>query len=95
MYDLTGFQRDLMYIVAGLEEPSGLAIQEELETYYDKEVFTGRLYPNLDALVDRGLIEKGEYDRRANYYVLTEQGRQELEDRQEWQEKCLKSIRSE
>jgi len=27
MYDLTGFQRDLLYVIAGLEEPHGLAIK--------------------------------------------------------------------
>ncbi len=31
MYDLTGFQRDLLYVVAELEVPHGLAIKEELK----------------------------------------------------------------
>lgn len=35
MYDLTAFQRDLLYVVAGLDEPHGLAIKEELENYYE------------------------------------------------------------
>jgi DNA-binding PadR family transcriptional regulator len=50
MYDLTGFQRDLLYVAAGLDEPHGLAIKEELENYYEKEIHHGRLYPNLDTL---------------------------------------------
>lgn len=95
MHELTGFQRDLMYVVAGLEEPYGLAIQEELEAHYDKSVYVGRLYPNLDTLADKGLIEKGEYDKRMNYYVLTDQGRKELEARREWQKKHLESLQSE
>ncbi|MDG5761937.1 helix-turn-helix transcriptional regulator, partial [Natronococcus sp. A-GB1] len=45
MYDLTAFQRDLLYVAAGLDEPHGLAIKEELENYYEKEVHHGRLYP--------------------------------------------------
>ena len=32
MHDLTGFQRDLLYTVAGQSEPHGLAIKEELDT---------------------------------------------------------------
>jgi len=52
MYDLTGFQRDLLYVIAGLDEPHGLAIKEELEDYYEKEIHHGRLYPNLDTLVE-------------------------------------------
>jgi len=33
MYDLTGFQRDLLYVIVGGQEPHGLAIKEELEDY--------------------------------------------------------------
>jgi hypothetical protein len=33
MYDLTGFQRDMLYVIAGLDEPHGLAIKEEVEEY--------------------------------------------------------------
>lgn len=28
MYDLTGFQRDLLYVIAGLTEPHGLATKD-------------------------------------------------------------------
>ncbi|WP_394347183.1 hypothetical protein [Halobacterium salinarum] len=31
MHDLTGFQRDLLYAIAGLDEPHGLAVKDELE----------------------------------------------------------------
>ena len=34
MHDLTGFQRDILYAIAGKTEPHGLAIQAELEEYY-------------------------------------------------------------
>ena len=56
MHDLTGFQRDLLYVIAGRDDPHGLAIKEELEEYYESEIHHGRLYPNLDALVDKGLV---------------------------------------
>ena len=84
MFDLTGFQRDALYVVAGLEEPHGLAIKDELEEYYESEINHGRLYPNLDRLVDKGLIEKGELDKRTNFYTVTRRGRGVLEARQEW-----------
>ena len=89
MHDLTGFQRDLLYTIAGLDEPHGLAIKEELEDYYETEIHHGRLYPNLDALVDKGLVEKGDKDRRMNYYTLTRRGRGELEDRREWEDQYV------
>lgn len=85
MYDLTGFQRDLLYAIAGLSEPHGLAIKEELEDYYQKEIHHGRLYPNLDTLVDKGLVEKGERDRRTNVYTITRRGKREIEARREWE----------
>lgn len=84
MYDLTGFQRDLLYITAGMEEPHGLAIKDELEDYYGTEIQHGRLYPNLDTLVEKGLVEKGEIDKRTNSYNVTNRGERELEAREEW-----------
>jgi len=89
MYDLTGFQRDLLYVVAGRDEPHGLAIKNKLEEYYEKEIHHGRLYPNLDTLVEKGLLEKGEKDRRTNYYIVTSRGQQELEARRDWENQYL------
>ena len=89
MYDLTGFQRDLLYVIAGLDEPHGLAIKDELENYYETEIHHGRLYPNLDTLVDKGMVEKGQRDRRTNYYTLKTRGQQEVEARREWEAQYL------
>jgi PadR family transcriptional regulator PadR len=89
MDDLTGFQRDLLYAISGMEEPHGLAIKDEMEDYYEKEIHHGRLYPNLDTLVDKGLITKGQKDRRTNFYKITERGERELEARREWEGQYL------
>lgn len=89
MYDLTGFQRDLLYIIAGKDEPHGLGIKEDLENYYDKDVHHGRLYPNLDTLVEKGLVEKGEQDRRTNYYDETARGQREIDARRAWEQQYL------
>lgn len=91
MYDLTGFQRDLLYVIVGLDEPNGLEIKNELENYYQKEIHHGRLYPNLDTLVDKGLVEKGEQDRRTNFYGLTRRGTREIEARDEWEGQYVKA----
>jgi DNA-binding PadR family transcriptional regulator len=85
MHDLTGFQRDLLYVIAGMDQPHGLAVKTELEQYYDDEVHHGRLYPNLDTLAAKGLVEKGQADRRTNEYALTRRGRREIEARREWE----------
>ena len=71
MHDLTGFQRGLLCIVTGLDDPHGLAVKDELENYYESEIHHGRLYPTLDTLVEKGLVEKGELDKRTNVYTVT------------------------
>lgn len=88
MHDLTAFQRDILYVIAGLDSPKGLAIKDVLDVYYNTVVNHGRLYPNLDALVEKGLIEKGQQDNRTNAYTLTNRGRRELEARREWEQEA-------
>jgi DNA-binding PadR family transcriptional regulator len=85
MYDLTGFQRDLLYVVTGLTESHGLGVKEEIEQYYESEIHHGRLYPNLDTLVEKGFVEKGSIDDRTNSYSVTERGQREIEARREWE----------
>ena len=84
MEELSGFQRDLLYVIAGLDEPKGLAIKDELEEHYETRVDRGRLYPNLNSLADMGLVEKQRVDERTNSYVLTAKGRSKLEAHHQW-----------
>jgi len=86
MHDLTAFQRDCLYVIGGLDEPKGLAIKEELDTYYPTAINHGRLYPNLDALVEKGLADKGKIDDRTNSYTLTDRAERELVARREWED---------
>ena len=82
--DLTAFQQNILVILA--EEPRyGLAIKRELEAYYDDEVNHGRLYPNLDDLVEMELVEKSELDKRTNQYALTESGEEAVLDQLGWE----------
>jgi DNA-binding PadR family transcriptional regulator len=81
--DLTAFQHNILVILA--EEPMyGLAIKRQLEEYYGTEVNHGRLYPNLDSLVDMDLVEKSELDKRTNQYELTEDGHEAVLNRMNW-----------
>ena len=92
MYDLTGFQRDILYIVAGKNNPKGLAIKEILDDYYGTDINHGRLYPNLDSLVEKGLLEKGRIDDRTNSYALTRRGKREITARREWEDDYLDGL---
>jgi len=89
MYDLTGFQRDILYAIAGQDKPKGLAIKDELDSYYESEIHHGRLYPNLDELVEKDLVEKGERDKRTNYYRITQRGRRDIDARREWEDQYV------
>ena len=79
-HELTGFQRDLLVDIYQMDQPSGQAIRGRLEAEHGEDVKHGRLYPNLDDLVDYGLIDKGEQDLRTNYYDVTNDGRRLVED---------------
>ena len=89
MNDLTGFQRDLLYVIAGADQPSGQDVKDEIEQYYSAEINHGRLYPNLDTLVNKELVEKGQLDRRTNYYAITETGIEAIEDRRQWESQYI------
>ncbi len=88
MQDLTGFQRDMLYVISGLGNPKGLAIKQELQKHYSV-VNHGRLYPNLDDLVEKGLVNKGTKDRRTNEYSLSDRGVREIEARRQWEDGML------
>ncbi len=83
--DLTGFKRDCLEAIRRLDNEGettyGLAIKRELERQYGEEILHGRLYPNLDDLVDADLVEKSELDKRTNSYDLTAEGKAMLEQR--------------
>ncbi|MEZ3116614.1 PadR family transcriptional regulator [Halobaculum sp. MBLA0147] len=80
---LSAFQQNVLAVLAD-EAMYGLAIKRELETYYDDEVNHGRLYPNLDELVELGLVEKSQLDRRTNRYALTDRGRRTVLRKAAW-----------
>jgi len=88
IFELTGFQRDLLYVIAGADRPSGQAVRREMEKHAG-DVTHGRLYPNLDSLVEYGLVEKGPIDKRTNAYVLTTAGAQAIERRQRWEQQYV------
>jgi len=89
MFELTGFQRDLLYVIASLDGAHGLGIKNEIETIYEIDVNPSRLYPNLDTLVTKGLVEKGRIDDRTNSYDVTEQGKELIATRREWEDELL------
>lgn len=81
--DLTKFQVRQLATVAD-QDQYGIGIQRELEEYYGEEINHGRNYPNLDELVELGLLEKSKRDDRTNNYSISSLGERVLEYELEW-----------
>ena len=74
----TDFQKRTLRVIAEYGDPYGLKVKEGLQDYYQEEINHGRLYPNLDTLVELGFVVKSQRDRRSNHYEITETGRDVL-----------------
>ena len=82
--DLSAFQRDVLWVLGDESDQKGVAIKRRLENYYGDHVNHAQLYPNLDDLVEEGLVAKEHADGRTNAYSLTEAGRRALSARRAW-----------
>ncbi|MFB6085560.1 MAG: PadR family transcriptional regulator [Halodesulfurarchaeum sp.] len=84
--ELTGFQRDVLAATRIVEQGDsraiGKTVRHLLEEQGYEEIKSGRFYPTLDTLVERGLLEKrtDPEDERANRYSVTEAGQDVVED---------------
>lgn len=76
-------------MIAGADRPSGQDIKKDIDRYYESEINHGRLYPNLDTLVNKELVEKGELDQRTNYYAISDAGEQAIQGRREWEDQYV------
>ena len=89
--ELTGFQRDVLFVLARLSgtNPNGVAVKKELRRCYDGAINHGRLYQNLRELVDEGLVEKRPVDGRTNAYRLSRSARECIETHTVWETDCI------
>lgn len=76
----TPLQIQLLAAMKGLkgEKPSGQELKSRIVGTTLPQLNHGRLYPNLDDLVEDGYVAKGELDGRTNYYEITEDGEEAL-----------------
>jgi DNA-binding PadR family transcriptional regulator len=73
--DLNAFQRDMLFVLASIDDPTGVNVGNALEAMYRKPVNHGQLYPSLDELHEMGLVDKVARDKRTNEYRITRRGR--------------------
>ena len=90
VHELTAIQRDLLFVVSGMDDSSGKAIKSELESTQDRDLLAGRVYTNLNELVDENLIDKGSKNGRTNEYSLTEKGHEAVKNRRRWEQRYAK-----
>jgi len=77
--DLTGFRRDLLKAMLALDDQpqiTGQDIKVWLQSDGYDDLNHGRLYPNLNVLVETGLVEKGRVDKRSKDYRATKAARE-------------------
>ena len=74
--DLNSFQRDCIREISQNGPCNGLAVCSFLQKYYSSEVHHSRFYQNIERLIEMGLVEKGQVNRRSNSYELTSEGEQ-------------------
>jgi PadR family transcriptional regulator PadR len=96
MHSHTAFRRDILAVVYDLDAPNGMDIKAELEADYETEnLTTGRIYPNLDQLVDGGLLDKRSVDERTNAYHVTRRGEHALQTHLDWVTRRTEGLRDE
>lgn len=86
---LSAFRRNILFVLAKLGPSKGVAVKSKLQNLYAQQIKHGRLYPNLDDLVEAGYIDKSERDQRTNEYALTNKAQKALQTQINWEKKCL------
>jgi DNA-binding PadR family transcriptional regulator len=92
LFDRTALQRDLLFVIASTQQPSGQDLKQRFEAETSTDLNRGNIYPNLDRLVGAEFVEKGKLDSRANYYTLTDRGSRCLLQRNEWERAQLQGV---
>lgn len=91
LHGLSAFQRDLLTAVAAIEAGGTTDISSKLNDHYPQLVNQGRVYPNVQDLLDRGLLEQHEREFDTPEYSLTETGRTALHNYRQWIATSLKT----
>ncbi|MFC6965162.1 PadR family transcriptional regulator [Halocatena marina] len=78
------FERDLLAILACEGPQYGLELKRTVEERWEITLSRSRLYKTVNALIERGLVEKGELTGRASHYAITESGERLLRAYATW-----------
>lgn len=82
--DLTAFQRGALVVIAKGDGLSGVQVTERLEALRPETIHHGRVYPNLNDLAEKGLVNKQAVNAREDSYTVSTRGRRELSEYVQW-----------
>lgn len=86
---ITSFQHVLLYLLDD-NEFLGVELFDLANAELNEAVRQPRFYQNLSKLVEKGLVSKQPRDGRGNSYRLSEEGRNWLRQRREWEHQLTK-----
>jgi PadR family transcriptional regulator PadR len=94
MPELSDFRRDILLVLARSGATHGRGLIDDLGCLRDEHIGDSRLYPNLNALVERGLVDKREnrHDNRSHEFELSAAGRAVVRDHAQRVTGCVESL---
>jgi len=87
MDDLNAIQRDIVYTVYKLTKPDSKNIEDELNSYYNKDVYSTRITQNIDILIDLGYINFVDKSYGVSVYETTQKANNAIQNHLKWAEK--------
>lgn len=91
MHELTGFQRDLLFVLSGIGISTGQQLKRELQRKLDQPILSGRIYDNLEVVIEKRYVHKSERDGRTNEYRITGRGQEVIQTRLDWERRQVDS----
>lgn len=82
-YLSSGRRRDICTLLYGTDGLRGQTLKTRLEEHYGTRLDPGTFYSTLDSLADKGHLQT-RADGIHDVYILTESGRERLEEYVEW-----------
>lgn len=88
MRELNIKQEDILIIIGKEPNRPSTEVKEELSEYYERDIQKGLFYPNVDVLVEKGLVREETDNRKPEEreYSITQRGRELLQKQQEFRE---------
>lgn len=84
----TTIQRDALFVLAAHhpDGANGKTILTTLEDHYGSRVDSGKFYPNLNRLAERGIVNRtvNATDKRTNQYVIPDSTVKQVANHLEW-----------